>query len=116
VSVKIHKTSEVITACSQPSPADLYYSFQFQGLLAQDSNLQRCTPAYAAGITVSSTPLRLVQLVGSPASVMVDTTGPTITINNPNTSPATSKTITASASDGTLTMSYIRNCLVYKFA
>lgn len=33
-----------------------------------------------------------------------DATAPTITINNPNTSPAQSKTITASASDGTLTM------------
>ena len=30
---------------------------------------------------------------------------PGITINNPDTSPAVSKTITASASDGTLTMS-----------
>ena len=35
----------------------------------------------------------------------IDTTAPTITINNPDTNPAQSKTITASASDGTLTMS-----------
>ncbi len=35
----------------------------------------------------------------------IDTTAPTITITNPNTNPAQSKTITASASDGTLTMS-----------
>ena len=35
----------------------------------------------------------------------IDTTAPAITINNPNTSPATSKTITASVPDGTLTMS-----------
>jgi hypothetical protein len=41
---------------------------------------------------------------GSPASVSVDKTAPTITINNPDTSAATSKTITASASDGTLSM------------
>jgi PGF-pre-PGF domain-containing protein len=33
-----------------------------------------------------------------------DTTAPTITINNPNTDPAQSKTLTASTSDGTLTM------------
>ncbi|TRZ49813.1 HYR domain-containing protein, partial [bacterium] len=36
---------------------------------------------------------------------IVDTVAPTITINNPNTSPAQSKTITASTSDGTLEMS-----------
>jgi len=35
----------------------------------------------------------------------VDTTAPVITIANPNTSAATSKTLTASASDGTLKMS-----------
>jgi hypothetical protein len=35
----------------------------------------------------------------------IDVTAPTITITNPSTSPAQSKTITASASDGTLTMS-----------
>ncbi|MCX6816790.1 MAG: hypothetical protein NTZ93_02915 [Candidatus Beckwithbacteria bacterium] len=34
-----------------------------------------------------------------------DTTAPTITINNPNTNPALSKTITASTSEGTLEMS-----------
>ena len=34
----------------------------------------------------------------------IDRTPPTITITQPDTSPATSKTITASASDGTLTM------------
>jgi hypothetical protein len=43
----------------------------------------------------------------SPASYTwtIDTSAPTITINDPNTSTAQSKTITASASDGTLTMS-----------
>src|SRR5512138_648782 len=35
----------------------------------------------------------------------IDTTAPVITINNPNTDPATSKTISAGVSDGTLTMS-----------
>ena len=35
----------------------------------------------------------------------IDTTAPTITITEPDTSPALSKTITAIASDGTLTMS-----------
>ncbi|MBL8063023.1 MAG: S-layer homology domain-containing protein, partial [Anaerolineales bacterium] len=35
----------------------------------------------------------------------LDNSAPVITINNPDTSAATSKTITASASDGTLTMS-----------
>jgi len=37
-------------------------------------------------------------------SFTVDTTLPTITINNPSTSPATFKTITASTNEGTLTM------------
>jgi hypothetical protein len=41
----------------------------------------------------------------SPAAVLVDTTPPLITITNPDTTPAQSKTITASASDGTLKMS-----------
>ena len=41
---------------------------------------------------------------GSTVAVTPDTTAPTITINNPGTSPAQSKTITASTSDGTLTM------------
>ncbi len=43
----------------------------------------------------------------TPASYtwVVDTTAPTITITEPDTSAALSKTITASASDGTLTMS-----------
>lgn len=35
----------------------------------------------------------------------IDVTAPVITINNPGTNPAQSKTITAGASDGTLTMS-----------
>ena len=34
----------------------------------------------------------------------LDNTAPTITITQPNTTPALSKTITASASDGTLYM------------
>ena len=38
-------------------------------------------------------------------SAILDNSGPIITINNPTTDPAQSKTITASASKGTLTMS-----------
>ena len=41
----------------------------------------------------------------SSAIAGIDTTAPTITITEPDTLPATSKTITASASDGTLSMS-----------
>lgn len=41
----------------------------------------------------------------SPPTVMVDTTLPLITINNPGSAPAQSKTISASASEGVLTMS-----------
>ncbi|MCL5003734.1 MAG: chitobiase/beta-hexosaminidase C-terminal domain-containing protein [Patescibacteria group bacterium] len=41
----------------------------------------------------------------SPFSFTVDTTVPVITINNPNTNPAQSKTVTASTNEGTLTQS-----------
>ena len=51
-----------------------------------------------AGNVVTSTPT-------GGATFTVDNTPPTITINNPNANPAQSKTITASTSDGTLTMS-----------
>ena len=37
-------------------------------------------------------------------TIVLDTTAPTITVTNPNGSPALSKTVTASTSDGTLTM------------
>ena len=43
--------------------------------------------------------------LGANKNISIDTTAPTITITDPNTSPAQSKTIAASASDGTLTMS-----------
>ena len=43
--------------------------------------------------------------LGANKNIVIDTTAPAITINNPNTSPATSKTLTASVPDGTLTMS-----------
>jgi hypothetical protein len=41
----------------------------------------------------------------SGATFTVDNLAPTITINDPNTTPAQSKTISASTSDGTLSMS-----------
>ena len=44
----------------------------------------------------------------SPRPVSVDTTAPTITITNPSTSPAQSKTITAITSEGNLEMSNTR--------
>ena len=43
-------------------------------------------------------------LNSTPAIAGIDRTAPTITITQPDTTPAQSKTITASASDGTLTM------------
>ncbi len=43
--------------------------------------------------------------LGANKNIVIDTTSPTITINNPNTDPATSKTITAGTSEGTLSMS-----------
>ncbi len=43
--------------------------------------------------------------LGYNKAIVVDTTAPTIMINNPTTSPAQSKTLTASILDGTLTMS-----------
>ena len=45
------------------------------------------------------------QNIADSKAIVIDTTAPTVTINDPNTTPAQSKTITASTSDGTLTMS-----------
>ena len=43
--------------------------------------------------------------LGGNKAIVIDTTAPIITINNPTTTPAQSKTITASTSDGSLSMS-----------
>ncbi len=45
------------------------------------------------------------QNIADSKSIVIDTTSPTITIIEPDTLPATSKTITASTSEGTLSMS-----------
>ncbi len=65
--------------------------------LSSDNGIKVC---YKAVDALANTAYNLSEAISG-----IDTTAPTITIAQPDTSPALSKTITASASDGTLTMS-----------
>ena len=65
-----------------------------------------CTTQWTNKCTIESYSIDNVWLLSTiqSRSFSIDTTAPTITISNPNTNPATSKTITASTNEGTLTM------------
>jgi hypothetical protein len=78
--------------------------------LGVDSNACAAWIDLSSG-TIYTVTFNATDLAGNVATTVTNTnvtymdiTPPTITINNPDTTPATSKTITASASDGTLYM------------
>jgi len=91
---------KITTSSAQPLAGDLGWTGSAPSSYTVDSD-----GSYTLYPWVKDAGGNVSAVYGSPASVTVDASAPNITVNNPDTTPALSKTITASVSDGTLTMS-----------